>query len=486
MIPAIVRSPALVEGCDHHLGGEPLAGIIAVQKWLDQGPVSLLRRQTLLGPGEGKSVSPFVIRAGDAEFGAQDRIERTHIVDQVTSDLKGSRHRPDGTGRNTGLRCRLMNLKQRAKDAYESVDNELRAISRWMYENPELAYHEIETSRRLAAFLADHGFAVSLPAYGLDTSFEARAGTTGPRVVVCVEYDALPGVGHACGHNIIATSSLGAGVAVADLANELGLRITVLGTPAEEGGGGKIDLINAGAFDDAAASMLIHPSPRDLVDPRLLAAQGFEVTYRGKEAHAAASPHMGTNALDAFVNGYNGISTLRQQFEPSDRVHGIIEEGGVAPNVIPAITRSRWIVRSATAERFEILRDKVVSCFEAAALATGCALEITYEGEPYIDLITNPVMAALFQANSTTLGRDMPTRAETGIETSASSDMGNVSHLVPSIHPSIKIETESVNHQPEFAAATITASGEQAIRDGALAMAYTIIDMAEQSVWDRL
>jgi metal-dependent amidase/aminoacylase/carboxypeptidase family protein len=158
----------------------------------------------------------------------------------------------------------------------------------------------------------------------------------------------------------------------------------------------------------------------------------------------------------------------------------------VAPNVIPAITRSRWIVRSATAERFEILRDKVVSCFEAAALATGCALEITYEGEPYIDLITNPVMAALFQANSTTLGRDMPTRAETGIETSASSDMGNVSHLVPSIHPSIKIETESVNHQPEFAAATITASGEQAIRDGALAMAYTIIDMAEQSVWDRL
>jgi amidohydrolase len=379
-----------------------------------------------------------------------------------------------------------MNLKQRAKDAYESVDTELRAISIWMYENPELAYTEIEASRRLAAFLADHGFTVSFPAYDLDTAFEAQRGTSGPRVVICVEYDALPGVGHACGHNIIATSSLGAGVALADLADELGIRLTVLGTPAEEGGGGKIDLIKAGAFDDAAASMLIHPSPHDLVDPRLLAAQGLEVTYRGKEAHAAATPHMGTNALDAFVNAYNGISTLRQQFEPSDRVHGIIEEGGVAPNVIPAITRSRWIVRSATAERFEILRDKVVSCFEAAALATGCALEITYEGEPYMDLITNPVIAALFQANSTTLGRDMPTRAETGIETSASSDMGNVSHLVPSIHPSIKIETKSVNHQPEFAAATITASGEQAIRDGALAMAYTIIDMAEQSVWDKL
>jgi amidohydrolase len=379
-----------------------------------------------------------------------------------------------------------MSLKQRAKDAYESVDAELRSISRWMYENPELGYQEIEASQRLATFLADRGFAVSHPAYGIDTAFEARAGTSGPRVVICVEYDALPGVGHACGHNIIAASSIGAGAALADLADELGLRITVLGTPAEEGGGGKIDLIEAGAFEDAAASMLIHPSPHDLVDPKLLAAQGFEATFRGKEAHAAATPHMGRNALDAFVNAYNGISTLRQQFEPSDRVHGVIEEGGVAPNVIPAVTRSRWIVRAVTAEHFQILREKVVSCFEAAALSTGCELEITYEGEPYKDLITNRVMAPLFQANAATLGRGMPTRAETGIETSASSDMGNVSHIVPSIHPSIRIETESVNHQPEFAAATITASGEQAIRDGALAMAYTIIDMADQSVWDRL
>jgi amidohydrolase len=379
-----------------------------------------------------------------------------------------------------------MSLKQRATDAYESVDSELRSISKWMYENPELGYLEIQASQRLATFLADNGFAVSHPAYGIDTAFEARVGTAGPRVVICAEYDALPGVGHACGHNIIATSSLGAGIALAALADELGIRVTVLGTPAEEGGGGKIDLIEAGAFEDAAASMLIHPSPHDLVDPKLLAAQGFEATFRGKEAHAAATPHMGRNALDAFIGAYNGISTLRQQFEPSDRVHGVIEEGGVAPNVIPAVTRSRWIVRAPTAERFEMLRTKVIACFEAAALATGCELEITYEGEPYVDLITNPVIAALFQANATTLGREMPTRAETGIETSASSDMGNVSHVVPSIHPSFRIETDSVNHQPEFAAATITASGEQAIRDGALAMAHTIIDMAGQSVWSSL
>jgi amidohydrolase len=379
-----------------------------------------------------------------------------------------------------------MDLKQRATDAYESVDTELRSISFWMYENPELAYREVQASHRLAEFLGSHGFSVSHPAYGIDTAFAAQVGSAGPRVVICAEYDALPGVGHACGHNIIATSSAGAGVALADLADELGIRLTVLGTPAEEGGGGKIDLIEAGAFEDAAAAMLIHPSPRNLVDPKLLAAQGCEVTFRGKEAHAAATPHLGTNALDAFVNAYTGISTLRQQFEPSDRVHGIIEEGGVAPNVIPAVTRSRWIIRAASAERFETLRARVISCFEAAALATGCELEITYDGEPYIDLITDPVMAALFQTNAAALGREMPTRAETGFETSASSDMGNVSHIVPSIHPSVKIDTDSVNHQPEFAAATVTASGEQAIRDGALAMAYTIIDMAEQSVWGSL
>lgn len=387
---------------------------------------------------------------------------------------------------NVGLRCRSMNLKQRATEAFETVEAELRSMSKWMYENPELGFQEVEASKRLAGFLADHGFEVSHPAYDIATAFEARAGGSGPQVVICAEYDALPEVGHACGHNIIATSSVGAGVALADLVDELGIRVTVLGTPAEEGGGGKIDLIEAGAFEDTSASMLIHPSPRDLVDPRLLAAQGFEATFRGKEAHAASSPQVGRNALDAFVSAYNSVSTLRQQLEPSDRVHGVIDEGGVAPNVIPAKTRSRWIVRAATASRFEILRSNVLACFEAAALATGCELEIVFEGEPYIDLVTNPVMAAFFQDNAANLGREMPTRAETGIETSASSDMGNVSHVVPSIHPSIKIETDSVNHQPEFAAATITPSGEQAIRDGALAMAHTIIDMAVQLVWDRL
>ena len=379
-----------------------------------------------------------------------------------------------------------MSVKERSTASFDAVEPELRQISRWMYENPELGYAEFEASSLLSSFLAENGFSVEHPAYGLTTAFEANAGTTGPRVVICAEYDALPHVGHACGHNIIATSSLGAGVALAGLADELGIRVTVLGTPAEEGGGGKIDLIEAGAFQDAAVAMLIHPSPRNLADPRLLAAQGLTLTFRGRTAHAAATPEMGINALDAFVQAYNNVSTLRQQLLPSDRVHGVIHEGGGAPNVIPDLTISRWIVRAATAERFETLRERIVACFEAAATATGCTIEIEYEGEPYVDLVSDPTMTDLFAANSVALGREMPTYAESGIETSASSDMGNVSHVVPSLHPSVKIETDAVNHQPEFAAATITPSGEQAMRDGALALAHTVIDLAEQDLWDRL
>ena len=379
-----------------------------------------------------------------------------------------------------------MSHKQRAVDDFSTVERELTEISRWMYDNPELGDAEFESSARLAKFLGEHGFEVTYPTYGLSTAFEANVGSSGPRVVICAEYDALPQVGHACGHNIIATSSVGAGISLAGLADELGIRVTVLGTPAEEGGGRKIDLIEAEAFEDAAASMLIHPSRHDLVDPKLLAAQGFVATFHGKTAHAAATPQLGINALDAFVGAYNNISTLRQQFESGDRVHGVITEGGGAPNVIPDLTRSRWIVRAATADRFDAIKQKVLACFEAAAQSSGCRLEIEYEGEPYVDLISNPVMTALFAANCIALGRSMPTFADSGIETSASSDMGNVSHVVPSIHPSLAIETEAVNHQPEFAAATVTPSGERALRDGALAMAHTIIDMAEQDVWESL
>jgi len=379
-----------------------------------------------------------------------------------------------------------MSRKESAEQVFSSVEGELRSISRWMYDNPELGYQEFESSRRLGEFLGENGFEVNYPAYGLDTAFEANAGSSGPRVVICCEYDALPEVGHACGHNIIATAALGAGIATAAMADELGIRVTVLGTPAEEGGGGKVALIDAGAFEDAAASMMIHPSPKDQLDPSFQARESFTVEYFGKDSHAAATPHIGINALDAFVQAYLNVATFRQHMLPDDRVHCIITHGGDASNIIPSHTSSSWGVRSATNERLQELVPKVKACFEAAATATGCRVEVTPNDYPYLNMVNSPVMTGLYSANSVSLGRSMPTEAEMGRE-GGSSDMGNVSQVVPSIHPMLGIESgDAVNHQKEFADATVTPSGDTAIRDGALAMAFTIIDMAEQDVWNTL
>jgi amidohydrolase len=271
------------------------------------------------------------------------------------------------------------------------------------------------------------------------------------------------------------------------MVEELGIRLSVLGTPAEEDGGGKIDLIEAGAFEDAAASMMIHPSVRDVVDPIALAIQAFVVEFHGKESHAAGSPQLGINALDAFVQAYNNVSTLRQHLLPTDRVHSIITRGGEAANVIPAYTRSEWMIRATTGERLEELVAKVTRCFSAAATATGCRLELNPDGHPYVELVSNPVMVELYAANSAALGRGLQTWEELEDKQSGSTDMGNVSRLVPSVHPMLKIESDgAVNHQPGFAAATITESGDKAIRDGALGMAWTVIDMAEKEVWSRL
>jgi len=376
---------------------------------------------------------------------------------------------------------------QTAEQAFAGVEDELKSISTWLYENPEIGYQEYNSSRRLADFLGANGFDVTYPAYDLETAFEATVGTSGPRVVICAEYDALPEVGHACGHNIIATAGLGAGVALAGLADELGIRVTVLGTPAEEGGGGKVALIDNGAFEGAAASMMIHPSPTDALDPSFQARKSFKVEFFGKDSHAAFAPQEGVNALDAFVQAYMNVSTLRQQLLGTDTVHTIIEHGGDASNIIPSYTRSAWGIRALSGERLEELVPKIHACWEAAATATGCRLEATPNDYPYLNMVNNPVMTGLFKSNSEKLGRPMPTEEETGGPAGGSSDMGNVSQVVPSIHPMLGIEAgEAVNHQKEFAAATMTPSGERAIREGALAMANTIIDMAEQDVWENL
>jgi amidohydrolase len=349
-----------------------------------------------------------------------------------------------------------------------------------------LGFEEFEASERLSSFLSRQGFDVTYPSHGLDTAFEATVGTSGPRVVICCEYDALPGIGHACGHNIIATAAAGAGVAMAGLAEDLGIRVTVLGTPAEEGGGGKVELINAGAFEDAVASMMVHPGPFDQLDPSFQACQHYDVEFFGKESHAAFAPEEGINALDAFVQAYMNVATLRQAMLSGDRVHCIISHGGDAANIIPAYTKSVWLIRSASVERLAELVPKVRACFEGAATATGCRLGWEAKDHPYENMVNHPVITDLYRANSVAMDRPMPTEEETGFS-GGSSDMGNVSQVVPSIHPMLGIESgDAVNHQVEFADHTVTADGMKAIRDGALSMAYTIIDMADQDVWDRL
>ncbi|MEN8234715.1 MAG: M20 family metallopeptidase [Actinomycetota bacterium] len=380
-----------------------------------------------------------------------------------------------------------MGSKEIARQTFDVVEHELRDLSRWMYDHPEIAFEEFETSAKLAGFLAEKGFDVEYPAYGLDTAFTARVGTEGPEVVICCEIDALPEVGHACGHNVIATSAIGAGIAMKSLVDDLGIRVTVLGTPAEEAYGGKIDLIEAGAFSDAAAAMMVHPANDDVVDKNFLAVTQVDVEFHGKESHAAFKPQVGLNALDAAVQAYVNISTLRQALYPTDKIHGVITYGGGVPNVIPAFTSMSWYVRALTKERLDELYARVIAAFEGAALATGCSYEVKPLGHPYTDMLVDPAMADIYAENSEALGRHMHRMTEYDPAMTGSTDMANVSYEVPTIHPMLDIKaTPYVNHQKEFAAHTLTPSGEAAIRDGALAMAWTIIDLAEGDRWEDL
>ncbi|MCY3563371.1 MAG: M20 family metallopeptidase [bacterium] len=380
-----------------------------------------------------------------------------------------------------------VDLKERARRRVADQQPILEELNLWLHDNPETAYQEFRSSARLSEMLEGYGFTVEHPAYDLDTSFAARSGREGPELVICAEYDALPGIGHACGHNIIASSALGAGLALRPLTEELGFRVTVLGTPAEEGHGGKVDLINAGAFDTAAAAMMVHPSPRDVVDPTSLAVSHLEAAFHGKEAHASAFPEEGINALDGFVQSYVNISTLRQHILSTDKIHGIITDGGKAPNIIPALTRAKWYVRSSNYERLRVLEERVRSCFEAAALATGCRVEVRDYGHRYAELVHNPLLVELYAANSEALGRDPLRGAEMPPSEAGSTDMGNVSQIVPSIHPRVSLHCAPIgNHQPAFTSRTITPEGNRAIFDAAVGMAWTAIDLAAGNLWDRL
>lgn len=370
-----------------------------------------------------------------------------------------------------------MDLKQRAKRRIDTEEQNLIALSHKIFETPELCYEEHKSSAWLADALRDGGMKVEFPAHGLETAFRASAGTSGPHVVICAEYDALPEIGHACGHNIIGTSAVGAGLALSELADDTQMRITVLGTPAEEGGGGKVELLKRGAFEDVGVSLMVHPAPMDVVDMPSLAVAVVQVTYHGKESHASAFPELGRNALDAINIAYTAIGALRQHIRSTERIHGIVTHGGDAPNVVPKMTKARYYVRARDLDDLVELKERVVRCFEAGALATGCELETYWEGHDYAQVVTNAPLGEIYDRNVRALGRDPIPRSV--IERYAgSTDMGNVSLAVPSIHPMMSIDSlPAVNHQAEFAQHTISPAGDKAITDAALAMAWTVIDL---------
>ncbi len=379
-----------------------------------------------------------------------------------------------------------MNNKEKVKASLDKLIPSLEEVSDWMYENPELGFEEYKTSEHLINYMRSNGLEVKTPVGGLDTAFSSSIGSSGPLVVLCVEYDALPEIGHACGHNIIATASIGAGIALKEIAEDLNIRVKILGTPAEEGGGGKIVLLDEGEFEDASCSMMIHPAPYNVANPTLTTIQQYKVEFFGKDAHAAGAPEEGINALDAQIQLFVNVSTFRQQLPRTNRMHGVIVDGGFKPNIIPSYTSSEWYLRALNEEDLDVLQKKFMNFVEAAALSTGCTFKTQSPDYRYSEVLNNKVMYDLFIENSKDVGREM-LYEDSSIQGLGSTDMGNVSLAMPSIHPMLSIDAgKAVNHQPEFAAATITKGGHKAIFDGAYSMAATIVDLAEKDLWSEL
>jgi amidohydrolase len=370
-----------------------------------------------------------------------------------------------------------------AKDAAATVVDrhldELVSLSHSVHSTPELCFGETVSARAVAEAMRAGGLRVEEGVYDLPTALESRAGDGELVVAVCAEYDALPGVGHACGHNIIAATAVGAGLALSAVADDLGLTVRVLGTPAEEGGGGKVLMLERGAFAGVHAAMMVHPWPTERLTATCLAVAHYDVSYRGREAHASAAPWKGVNAQDALTVAQVAIGLLRQQLPPGDQVHGVVTQSSGAANVIPAAVTARYMVRSRTAEGLRALRPRIDACFEAGAHATGCTLAYEELSPVYSHMEADPALLRAYRANAEALGRSFEADDNGSPLPTFSTDMANVSLAVPTIHPLIGIETHgAVNHQHEFAAACITPSADAAVRDGAVALAWTAIDAA--------
>jgi amidohydrolase len=349
-------------------------------------------------------------------------------------------------------------------------------ISTELFNNPELAFREFHACTLLTEFLRKSGFSLESGIGGLNTAFRATlANDSHPAIAILAEYDALTGLGHACGHNLIAAAAVGAGMALAAFNPKLPGSIQVIGTPAEEGGGGKILLANAGVFRDVDAAMMFHPASKNMVLRTSLASSKMKIEFYGEPSHAAAAPEEGINALDALILTFNNIHALRPTFKPKDVVAGIIKNGGEAANIIPAYTSADFSIRSLTTMRRDDLIDKVKACAQAGAQAVGCQVTCTVT-PGYREMIPNHVLAGSFKANLETLG--FIVENPDPLERMGSTDMGDVSHLIPAIHPYLAIAPENIaGHTLEFKEYVVSDAGKRAMLVAAKALAMTAVDL---------
>ncbi|MEN2468103.1 M20 family metallopeptidase [Ornithinibacillus sp. FSL M8-0202] len=368
-------------------------------------------------------------------------------------------------------------MKQLLKDELQGIEQDLWDICKQMYDHPELGDQEYESMKLLTSLLGKHGFSIETGIVGRPTAFKAEytSGKPGPKIAYLAEYDALPGVGHGCGHNLIGTMSVGAGITLSKVIQEIGGSVVVLGTPAEETNGAKVPMSEQGVFDDMDVAMILHPSDQSYVSGESLAMDAIQFAYSGKASHAAASPEKGINALDSVIQLFNGINALREHLPTDVRIHGVITEGGKAANVVPDYAVAQFYIRAKARSYLNEVVEKVKNIATGAALMAGTTLEISNYELSYDDMITNQSLSDAFTKNLAQTS-DLPILAAK--QSYGSIDMGNVSQVVPAIHPYIGLNKPGlVAHTKEFAEQTITEDGYKTLKSGVLALAGTGFDI---------
>jgi amidohydrolase len=369
-------------------------------------------------------------------------------------------------------------VKEHIGKAVDRLAEDLESLSRRIHDNPELGYQEVKAAAWLSEFLERQGFKVERGVAGVETAFRGTIESgAGPTIAILCEYDALPAIGHACGHNVIATAGVGAGAALAAVRDTLPAgRVQVIGTPAEEGGGGKVKLIRGGVFKAVDAAMMIHGFDRWIMHQALLGIVRCTFEFTGKAAHASADPWEGVNALDAVIQTFNNVSMLRQQIRPEARIHGIVNNGGAAPNIIPEAASATFYVRAADIDYMWALQKRVIACAEGAAKATGCTLKVLEQRDnAYEPMKRNATLLDLFRANARTFG---VVESPESRERMGSSDIGNVSQVIPAIQPMVQIAPEGTPiHSRAFEEAAVKPLARDGLLKAAKIMAMTTCDL---------